>query len=335
MSKPFIVVSYGGGTDSTALLVEAYNRGIRPDLIFFADTGSEMPHTYTFLPIMQAWLAKVGFPAIQVVRWVRQTGEIRPLHVDCQMKNELPSAAYGLTGCTSKWKQQPLDKAVREHPDVIAALARGEMVERWLGYDATEGARVANIAHKPPPYKWCAKLYEWNIDRAECREIIRRAGLPQPGKSSCFICPNLKKREVDDLNAKYPALMQGTILVIEDNAVRFTLETAEMREQGLGRGTGMRWSEWLKRPKQMGLFTEEEEDDGEAMPCGCHDLRIPRVVTGRRRPYRPQQNWLTPWYDQIGTRPHAQIAREAGVSASTVRKMAARKAGRELRSLLR
>ena len=331
-----IVVSYGGGTDSTALLVEACNRGIRPDLIFFADTGSEMPHTYAYLPIVGEWLARVGFPEIQVVRWSRQSGEIRPLHVDCEQKNQLPSAAYGMAGCTSKWKQFPLDKTINNHPGVIAALARGETVERWLGYDATEGARVANIAHKPPPYKWRAPLYDWDIARAECREIIKAAGLPQPGKSACFICPNMRGHEVDKLAAEYPELM-AKALTIEDNAVRLTIETPDLAQQGLGRNIHpkMRWSEWLKRPKQMDIFNREE-DDGEAMPCGCHDRRVVRaVVMGRQKPYKPQQSWLTPWYDQLGKRPHAEIAREAGVSPSTVYQMAARKAEKELRSLLR
>jgi hypothetical protein len=263
-----IAVSYGGGTDSTALLIEAHRRGIRPDLIFFADTGSEMPHTYAYLPIVQEWLSFVGFPPITVIQWVRATGEIRHLHVDCEVKNQLPSAAYGMAGCTSKWKQQPLDAAVRNHPLVITALERGEVVERWLGYDAREGGRVANITTKPGPYKWRAPLYEWDIDRDECRKIIESAGLPQPGKSACFICPNMRGHEIDKLAAEYPELIQKA-LTIEDNAVRLTIDTADMVRQGLGRGVGMRWSEWIKRPKQLSIFDREEE--GESMPCGCHD----------------------------------------------------------------
>lgn len=36
-----IALSYGGGTDSTGLCLAAYERGIRPNLIVVADTGSE------------------------------------------------------------------------------------------------------------------------------------------------------------------------------------------------------------------------------------------------------------------------------------------------------
>lgn len=40
-----LVVAYGLGVNSTAMLVEFARRGIRPDLILFADTGGEKPET--------------------------------------------------------------------------------------------------------------------------------------------------------------------------------------------------------------------------------------------------------------------------------------------------
>jgi len=36
-----VVVSYGGGTNSTALLVGMQERDLRPDLILFADPGGD------------------------------------------------------------------------------------------------------------------------------------------------------------------------------------------------------------------------------------------------------------------------------------------------------
>ena len=46
-----LVIAFGGGTDSTAMLIEMERRGVRPDLIQFADTGNrdaEKPkHTAT------------------------------------------------------------------------------------------------------------------------------------------------------------------------------------------------------------------------------------------------------------------------------------------------
>lgn len=270
--RPFVVVSYGGGTDSTALLVEAHNRGMRPDLILFADTGSEMPHTYAYLPVMAEWCAKVGFPEVQVVRWMRQDGRFLSLHEWCIERGELPSKAYGFSGCTSKWKQHPLDKAVGTHPGVLLALEEDRTVERWLGYDAREAGRVANIRHKPPPYLWRAPLFEWNIAREQCRQIIAAAGLPQPGKSSCWVCPMMRGHEIDQLAAEYPHLAAEAVEI--ENAGRAN-GSGDIAVRGLGMNTPGRvpWSAWIGRPQQQVLTfgTPPEEDDEDDKPCGCHD----------------------------------------------------------------
>ena len=36
-----VVVCYGAGVDSTAMLLAMHDQGIKPDLISFADTGAE------------------------------------------------------------------------------------------------------------------------------------------------------------------------------------------------------------------------------------------------------------------------------------------------------
>ena len=308
-----IVVSYGGGTDSTALLIEAHRRGICPDLILFADTGSEMPHTYAYLPVVAEWCARVGFPEVQVVRWTRQDGRFVALHEACEDRKELPSKAYGHAGCTSKWKQQPLDRAVATHPKVMAALEAGELVERWVGYDAREGGRVSNLNHKPPPYLWRAPLFEWDIDREQCREIIAAAGLPQPGKSSCWMCPMMRGHEIDVLRADYPDLAARAVAM-----ERAAVATAggDVRARGLGMAVGTRWEAWLSRPPQQSLFVEE---DLENMPCGCHDLR--QEWRPPTRAYRARPARLDPYRHLFGRMSDAEIGRRAGVDRSVVSKM--------------
>lgn len=46
------IVSFGGGTNSAALLIGLYKHKIPIDLITFADTGAEHPHTYQFIEII-------------------------------------------------------------------------------------------------------------------------------------------------------------------------------------------------------------------------------------------------------------------------------------------
>src|SRR5437868_9035040 len=73
VERPFsdcpLVVAYGLGVDSTAMLIEFASRQIRPDLILFADTGGEKPETYAYLPIIQRYLARVTFPPVITVRY--------------------------------------------------------------------------------------------------------------------------------------------------------------------------------------------------------------------------------------------------------------------------
>src|SRR5436190_9107825 len=64
-----LVVAYGLGVDSTAMLIKFACRGVHPDLILFADTGGEKPETYAYLPVIQAYLSEVGFPPVTTVQY--------------------------------------------------------------------------------------------------------------------------------------------------------------------------------------------------------------------------------------------------------------------------
>lgn len=74
-----LVVAYGLGVNSTALLVEFVRRGIRPDLFLFADTGGEKPETYAYLPVVQRYLRRVKFPPVVTVRYEPKTATYRTL----------------------------------------------------------------------------------------------------------------------------------------------------------------------------------------------------------------------------------------------------------------
>jgi len=251
-----IVISYGVGTDSTALLVEAHRRCIRPDLIVWADTGSEHPRTYAYLTVIRDWLASVGFPDLTVTRWIRRDGSHTPLHEVCEDRKELPSAAYGYAGCSSKWKRQPIDRLIDTHPDVIAALQHGEVVERWVGYSVDEEHRIGRLP-TDGPYRWRAPLAEWDIDRADARQAIICAGLPLPGKSACWLCPHTRPAEVRALRAEHPDLYQRAV-AIEAGA---NLESVK----GLGRS----WS-WADLEDQAQMFPVRLADlEGDDLPCAC------------------------------------------------------------------
>lgn len=53
-------INFGGGIDSTAVIIECINRGHRPDWILFADTGSERPETLVHVDEMNKFIRNMN-----------------------------------------------------------------------------------------------------------------------------------------------------------------------------------------------------------------------------------------------------------------------------------
>lgn len=251
-SKNITCVSFGGGTNSTALLVGLWEKGIRPDYITFADTGGERPHTYRHIEDMQKWLKKIGFPAIKIVKKVDKHGDVLTLEQNCLNQNMLPSLAYGFKGCSHKYKIAPQDKYFNNVPEVKAVFKGGGKVTKLIGYDADEDRRAT--IKDDANYNYNYPLIDWGWTREDCIEAISRAGLPQPSKSSCFFCPANKVNEIREMAALYPGLIARAI-AMEDNA-----ELTQVK--GLGRSFA--WSNVIATDDMFpDLYTEH--------PCGCYD----------------------------------------------------------------
>jgi hypothetical protein len=78
-----LVVAYRLGVDSTAMLIEFARRGIRPDLILFADTGGEKPETSQYPDVIRTFLARVGFPDVIVARYQPRRAACRTPEQQC------------------------------------------------------------------------------------------------------------------------------------------------------------------------------------------------------------------------------------------------------------
>lgn len=251
-----LVVAYGAGTNSTAMLIGMHERNQRPDLILFADTGAERPSTYTHLNAVNDWCLSIGFPEIVTVMQVKEDGSNNPLYELCIEKKMLPSLAYGFKSCSQKHKIAPQDKYVNNWQPAIDIWKSGQKVIKLIGYDAGETHRT-NKDYTSKKYDFVYPLVEWNWGRDECVEAIDRAGLPQAGKSACFFCPSSKPKEILQLKREYPVLM-AKALVMESNAELTSVK-------GLGRSFA--WSEVVNYDDdQIDMFGFTQE-----VPCGCYD----------------------------------------------------------------
>ncbi len=258
------IVGYGGGTNSTAMLIGMYHRDIPVDLILFSDTGCEQPHTYGYLPVMEKWLLAHGMPGITTVEYLDQNGNRLTLEDECLRSGTLPALAYGYKKCSLKHKVGPQDKFCNHHQPCLDIWAAGERVTKYIGFDAGEEYRRYNAAiydMQDKKYKKEYPLIDWGWFREDCIAAIGQEGLPLPGKSSCFFCPSMKKHEIRTLYHQHRALYDRAI-AIEDGA-KPNLITVK----GLGRDWS--WSNFVEADKkQIAMCWMFPEYD---MPCGCFD----------------------------------------------------------------
>lgn len=249
------VVAFGGGIDSTAMVIGLIDRGEPIDLILFADTGGERPETYEHIESFSSWLQDKGYPRIVVVRKVKD-GQAYTLEQDCLDHRGLPSIAYGFKRCSDHFKIRPQNAFLREWGPAKEAWSQGQKVIKYIGYDAGEVRRKENADRKTETrYEYRYPLIDWGWEREECIQAIERTGIALPSKSACFFCPSSRPKEIVDLYERHPDLMDRA-LKMEENAELTVVK-------GLGRNYA--WREIVQMHKaQMTLpFT------GFDLPCEC------------------------------------------------------------------
>lgn len=241
------IVSFGGGSNSAAVLINMVNMNIIPDDILFSDTGGEHPHTYQFIKAINNWLLSKNYPSITILKYKTKDGEELTLEQDCLNHNTIPAIAFGWKTCSQKFKIQPQEKFIKnKYPN--------EKIQMWIGFDRDEVRRIKKNPNEN--YENYYPLIEWGWDRKKCIEIIKNAGLPQAGKSSCFFCPNMKLNEILSL----PKDLKARCISMEKNATKL----AELK--GLGRNKS--WTDLFNSDASQ-LKIEWIEEDWHPISCEC------------------------------------------------------------------
>lgn len=279
-----IIVNYGVGVDSTAMLVAMVSAGIRPDLIIFADVGDERPPTYAYLNFFDEWLQKQGFPKITRVAYEPDTAPYTTLEGNCLANETLPSISIsGKGSCTLKFKASVMDrfllgvrrgKVSRRRPGwqpALDSIEAGHLPYKLIGYDAgtadTCRFQKASTQKRTEPFRYLYPLQQLGWTREDCILAIQEAGLPAPIKSSCFYCLGVKKWEVYWMAAQYPDLLVRAIH-LEDNARlgKHGFKTTK----GLWRNES--WRTWCENEGILTPGTLEIVADPEAMLAKAREL---------------------------------------------------------------
>jgi hypothetical protein len=211
------VISYGGGVQSTALVVLAMSEGWDVDEIVHVDLlDAESPATREYVRYFREWLQREYGRDITVIernmyRDMLDNSAFTPVpwHGRCEkfmLKRQ----------CTREYKVAPLARYLYDrYPAGRIGLMLGISVDE---YHRMRDSSAARIEHVYP-------LVDRRLTRWQCRDIIERAGLVVPWKSSCWFCPYRSIRSQWALVQRYPDLA-GMAQALEDRI------NAERRSRG-------------------------------------------------------------------------------------------------------
>lgn len=178
------ILSFGGGLQTTAMVVLYAQGKLKIDRAVFADTGCEKPETYWYI---ENYISKV-LP-VETVQ-----SHLGGMYEYCQSIKRIPSPRF--RWCTDKFKVRPLRKSVLKDDLVM------------VGFSADETKRVKEqygaLGREFP-------LIEMGITGADCTRIIQEYGWPIPIKSACYISPYQRWNNWNWLKSKHPELLQKAV----------------------------------------------------------------------------------------------------------------------------
>ena len=217
------VLSYGGGRQTVAICV-LIARGVlpKPDRIVMADTGRENPMTLTYLAAhVRPMLAPLGL-AVEIIPPRVESPDIYSKNGDILIpaftsKGKLPAF------CSGHWKRDrinpylnetkelnPVSRLLDELANVTLGSKKNKRGEKWIGFALDEKPRVTRMAksNRDPSWEYRFPLVELLLMSADCLALIRSHGLPEPHRSSCWMCPHKGNAEWRVIRDEHPSEWQ-------------------------------------------------------------------------------------------------------------------------------
>ena len=185
--------SSGGGVQSTAIAALIVQGKLpKPDLAVIADTERELSTTWAYLnAVTIPALTEVGVTLHRVLKSKYATVDL----YGGKEKNTLLIPAFTTQGedigklqgfCSNEWKKRVIRRWASKEHGVRSAM-------QWVGISTDESRRATGKATG----KWGTRypLIELNMSRADCFNVVKKMGWPEPIRSSCWMCPNHQEEE--------------------------------------------------------------------------------------------------------------------------------------------
>lgn len=208
-------ISYGGGVQSTALVVLAAQRVIDFPVALFSNVGDDSEHPATISYVREVaipWAAEHGVTIHELHRTKRDgttatlyqqliNGGSRSLPIPVRMSNGAP----GNRSCTADFKIRVIAKwlkangATNDDPATVAIGISTDEIERTNSRRREGHERVAY------------PLIDLRLTRSGCQQIITDAGLPVPPKSACYFCPFHRRATWAEMRRDEPDLFAKSV----------------------------------------------------------------------------------------------------------------------------
>lgn len=218
MREAIRAVPYGGGVQSTALLVLVGQGRLDFPLFIMANVGddSEDPRTLDYVRQVAApYAAEHGIELVVLDRlkrdgtvetlWGRLMREgSRSLPIPVRMSNGAP----GTRNCTADFKIKVIGKELKRRGASAvspAVVAPGISLDEIRRINARKAMPYERLVY---PLVSVGEETGLHLTRQDCVNVIRNAGLPVPPKSSCFFCPFHRPTAWADLARERPDLWE-------------------------------------------------------------------------------------------------------------------------------
>lgn len=187
-------MSYGGGVQSTALLVLMAQGRITPRIALFCNVGddSEHPASLRYVREIAVPFAEAHGIELHILDRVKRDGTVETLYgrLTKEGSRSIPipvkmsrTGMPGTRSCTADFKIRVISKWLKAHG---ASKENPALVALGISLDEMHRARTNSLE---PCQRLDYPLLRLRLDRADCVALIRAAKLPIPGKSSCYFCP--------------------------------------------------------------------------------------------------------------------------------------------------
>lgn len=264
--KDYIIVSFSGGKDSTAMLLKLIDLGEPIDEVVCCDTYKEFPQMYEHIDKIKKIVEECGIK-FTTLRHTRSFDEWMFEYAPKRRDPEAFKAKYGdvkgkswatsrARWCTGELKTKLMDKYFKE-------LNKKYNVIRYIGLAADETERIERDHNKQENHRH--PLVEWGWSEADCLKYCYDLGYNWGGlyeifdRVSCWCCPLQPLESLRKLREHFPELWQAIIEMdsrtwqtfkpdysAEDLEKRFCFE-----EQRIAEGKSIRNKEFYAELKKL------------------------------------------------------------------------------------